>query len=548
MKRQYIKNILLIFMIFTFILSCIMVKPVNDLDELWNYSFAKNIANGLLPYKEFNIIVTPLLYYISGIILKITSQQLIIMRILAAILNTVIFFMLFKTLNKLINVIKNKIILKENKKQKIKEDKMLQVILTSIIMLIWYNIYTIDYNFGFILIAIIILYLEIKERIQKKELLKIDVKKEIIIGVLLGLALLTKQSSGIILIIASLGYRLLIVRNIDQLKKYFKSILLRILGILIPTTVFLIYLISTDSLVYFLDYAILGILTFQNNIPYTNLINENISIKILMIVVPINILYMFLKGINFKSIVRLKKQNINFNIERTIENDINLILFTYSIGTCILIYPIADKIHFLAASLISIIGLIFNILIFVHKKILVKKLTSKVEKTNKIENKIPVNEIIKIILSTFSISVLVSITCLNIFNYIEFENKSSLNNFKYININENLENEIKEIDSYIVEQNNLGNKVYILDARASIYMLPFDIYNKDYDMFNIGNLGKKGEEGQIEKIENSESNIQYLILSEEYNRNWQNPELVRKYIIDNLTQIGEIGIFDIYSK
>ena len=93
----------------------------------------------------------------------------------------------------------------------------------------------------------------------------------------------------------------------------------------------------------------------------------------------------------------------------------------------------------------------------------------------------------------------------------------------------------------------VGKKVYILDASACIYMIPIDIYNKDYDMFNKGNLGAKGEKGQIENLENEE-NIIVLIKNEKYARNWQNPEKVRKYIIENWSKKGEINKFDIYEK
>ena len=52
----------------------IFVEPLNDLDELWQYSFASNISNGLVPYKDFNIIVTPLFSFIAAIFLKVFTN------------------------------------------------------------------------------------------------------------------------------------------------------------------------------------------------------------------------------------------------------------------------------------------------------------------------------------------------------------------------------------------------------------------------------------------------------------------------------------------
>jgi len=37
-------------------------------------------------------------------------------------------------------------------------------------------------------------------------------------------------------------------------------------------------------------------------------------------------------------------------------------------------------------------------------------------------------------------------------------------------------------------------------------------------------------------------------LKDNYKRNWQTPENVRKYIIENCNKIGEIESFDIYIK
>ena len=78
-------------------------------------------------------------------------------------------------------------------------------------------------------------------------------------------------------------------------------------------------------------------------------------------------------------------------------------------------------------------------------------------------------------------------------------------------------------------------------------MINLDIYNKDYDMFNKGNLGSKGEKGIIERIQTEENAI-YLIRKDGIERNWQNPEEVRKYIKDYLNKTGQISMFDIYEK
>ena len=78
MNKEKICNLLLFILIFFVILSIVILKPLDDLDEIWNYNFSRNIANGLVPYRDFNMVITPLLSIISGLILKITFNELLI--------------------------------------------------------------------------------------------------------------------------------------------------------------------------------------------------------------------------------------------------------------------------------------------------------------------------------------------------------------------------------------------------------------------------------------------------------------------------------------
>ena len=101
MKKIKIKEITIFLIIMLYLASGIMLREVKDLDELWNYNFASNISNGLVPYKDFNMVVTPLLSMVSGIILSIFGKQLIIIRMLNILLNTLIIFMTYKIMKKL---------------------------------------------------------------------------------------------------------------------------------------------------------------------------------------------------------------------------------------------------------------------------------------------------------------------------------------------------------------------------------------------------------------------------------------------------------------
>lgn len=102
------------------------------------------------------------------------------------------------------------------------------------------------------------------------------------------------------------------------------------------------------------------------------------------------------------------------------------------------------------------------------------------------------------------------------------------------------------MDNYILQKEQEGQKVYILDSDAAIYMIPINKYNKDYDMFLNGNIGKDGEQGQIERIKNKDKNELLLIRKPKFKSNWQTPLEVIKYIRDNLEKIDSVSIYDVY--
>ena len=78
------KKIIKYVVLFILILIFQIFIPL-DLDEIWNYGFAHNIATGLIPYKDFNMVITPLYPFLCSIFLIIKSN-LIIVQILQAIL------------------------------------------------------------------------------------------------------------------------------------------------------------------------------------------------------------------------------------------------------------------------------------------------------------------------------------------------------------------------------------------------------------------------------------------------------------------------------
>ena len=571
-------------LVFIFMLSVQLNKYPTNLDELWNYNIARCIKNGLIPYKDISMITTPLFPTIVAICLKIFGDNLFVFRIIGAVLFTLILIFTYKIFYELL------------KKQSI------AIIFTGIICFALFQYFMVDYNFFVLLIALIIEYSELK--IYK------FFSDDLLIGFLAGLAICSKQTLGFFILLYVLLINLLFIRNKDDWKVYLKTAINRLIGAFIPSLMFLIFLAVTKSYDDFISYAILGIRTFTNSIPYRNLIQSNVIItKTLAIIIPFFVTIMI--AYSFYLLRKLKKDNkikenktisdkindnrINQNKTtsnnvddseireiKTIENKIKykkIIIATFSgIPMLITIYPIADEVHFYIAVLQFSILLLY-ILAFLCVKLLKKII--EYDKIGKVFNYIienKVNVFVEKFIVTFVILLgILKMVQISLYNYEEY--KSKLLESKSIVENENIKNENIEnnnIENVNIENNkdlfkhfkniplttgyikltqeiydfykeNNDKKIIIVDAEACVYDIPMDIYNKNFDMFNKGNFGKDGEKGIINDIENSTNTI-YLIKKDEAALNWQTPKSVIEYIRKNMKKLGSIEYYDIYCK
>ncbi|MCR5186949.1 MAG: hypothetical protein K6D97_07545 [Clostridia bacterium] len=90
LKSKRFTNLILFIMFVLIISFYVFDRGINDFDELWNFNFALNVSNGLVPYRDFNILQTPLMPFISGLFLILFGKELLIMRALGVILYQII--------------------------------------------------------------------------------------------------------------------------------------------------------------------------------------------------------------------------------------------------------------------------------------------------------------------------------------------------------------------------------------------------------------------------------------------------------------------------
>lgn len=485
------KDELILFIIaFIIIFFSILAKPINNLDEIWNYNFARNIADGLIPYKDFNMLQMPLLPIISGIILKYTFNEIIITRILAGFLCATIMLLVYKIL-KILDV-----------------KKELAVLITGIITLLMLEYYCLDYNFATLLIVLLIIYNEIKFYKRDKNIIKANIKQDILLGIMAGIAILLKQNTGILVIIAMLANKLFFIKNKQDLKEYLKSFLFRLMPILILISLMIIYLIYNNCFNDFVNYSIKGVSEFSNYIPYKKLLKLDIT-GLFALLVPITFGIVIYKII----IKRDKDKALYF-------------LLIYGLAMFVVAFPISDKIHFYIGAIPTIVLMSYL-------------LSSKI--TNIIENKM-YRFCFYYVKATIYVSLLAYVIINSGTYLVNKHNYSDLAHYQYIIVDEKLEENIEKVDTFILTSKD---DVKILDASAALYMIPIDKYNKNYDLLLKGNLGKDGEEKIIAEIESSKD-VKYLILQDKYHKNWQTPLQVINNVKENKNKTGTIGDFDIY--
>lgn len=362
----------------------------------------------------------------------------------------------------------------------------------------------IDYNYAILFIILVLIYVELKYK-------NYSTRYNLLIGLLAGLTILLKQSTGIIISVITVLYLLAEKRD----KQTLKAVAYRVCGVLIPCIILLIYLLATNSMSSFIDYCVLGIGTFKNSISYLRLLRGGDLTAIWGMIAPLTLVVLLVINII----------NIKRKVIKTKES--NLILFVYAVAEFTVVYPIADKVHFVIAAFPAILITLYYI-------------CKKIQEIKNIKVSIFIEHFMNIITISF-VGILILQAINDIYLYTQMD-KSVLNHFSNIPISSTLQDRIIEVDAYIKDEERA---VYILDSEAAVYMIPLDKYNKDFDMFLKGNLGSASEEGQIEKIKNMENAV-ILIKNDKMALNWQTPTKVIEYIKNNLEKIGTVSFFDVY--
>jgi hypothetical protein len=299
-----------IIFLFVFLLSFIFmlgyVLSLNNLDYIWNYGFAVKINQGLIPYRDFDILQTPLSFYITAFFLKIFGNYSLVYIMLGACAVALMYYLFYCI------------------SQNISGNRRFSIaILLVCILYTLANLTIYNYNSLSIILILSIILCEFKDRR--------NIKNNVIIGLLLGLLFLTKQNISAVTVLL-MTFNILCCRA--SIGDKANIIFLRAGACLFPIVVYLIYLSLHGALYDFFDHTILGIIDFSNG----NKFSDSNAIFLYLIIPAIIIL---------KSIFMLIKE------KRYDLDDKLFIVLVYSLAGLSMLYPALDILHLTIGVIIS---------------------------------------------------------------------------------------------------------------------------------------------------------------------------------------------------
>lgn len=439
MKKKFLILLLLFILLLIFNL---FLYPIT-LDEIWNYGFSYNILNGKIPYLDFNIVLTPLFSFIMTLPLMIFGNNILVFNIF----NIFIILGCFLLLHNII------------------DDNMW---LCALIFFIPFPILYPSYNLFLLLLFLYLIYLEKNE------------KSDYLIGFIVGCLILTKQSVGVFLLLPCLLYYL---KN----KKKFIS---RLIGCIIPCSIFLIYLLITKSFMSFLDLCLFGLFDFAGN----NSVTSKFYLFVFILICLVTIIF----------IVKEPKNIYNYYA-----------LMFYSISI-----PLFDAYH------VGFQILVFVLLCFINFNFL---------------KRLPIYSF-AIFLVVYA-CLFVSYSYGNISSFKKMY-PNNINHFEYRYLGSKQVDFTNEVSNYI--KKNKDYKYMFLDSNGYYFRIINDESASYLDLINMGNWGYNGSDKLINSIKKLPKNTRFFIDGVELVGQRQIDRRAIKYVIKHGKKVDKVGLYDIY--
>ena len=152
-------------------------RNMGSLDEIWLFSYGKNLAEGLLPYRDINVCTTPLALYLLAGAIKIFGSTLWVLRSLSFAAYGFLFLLGSYLL------------------QKKDHGNLSGQLLYALLFLSFHPLYLFEYNSVNCILVMLLFILEEKNPKWSASFLQ---------GLFIGCIVLTKQTTGLITLICFL--------------------------------------------------------------------------------------------------------------------------------------------------------------------------------------------------------------------------------------------------------------------------------------------------------------------------------------------------------
>jgi hypothetical protein len=489
LKQNIALNIEYLIYLLLFVALIFILKPHNfnhsiiDMDEIWNYQYARRIFYGQIPYRDFVMLQTPFSAQLNAFFLYLFGDRLIVLRWAGSFLmalNGVVTYKILRVIGK------NHLVALGY-----------TCMLSSLFLLYPHN----NYSWTVVLFLSAALMFELfKINKFKKE----QIYYEIFIGLALGLATITKQNIGLAGLLASIVFLFYHSRDIGN-KYLIHSISLKLVGWSIVVGFEIIYLSSNTNIIQMTKNIIINLYQFtsSSSISYINLIFSNLFIALVALSLPIIILSTLIKGIQ---------------CEDTKIKTIKLVVSLYALANLTMIFPRADIIHIIFGMPIAIIA---GSLLFYQK-----------------DNSRNTSSITASIL-IFS---LLLVFIMNIHNERERTIDNEIRHYESIYLPQELRNQITKIDQLILAEQAAGKTVYVLNYQAELYLIPLDQFSYKYDTISSGSTGEKDI---IELLSSTRNNA--VIISSGDEIYGQESQGLKNYVRENMQYESSLEGFDVYS-
>ena len=71
MKKQVVELIFVLIVTFLYCIFCCKIQ----MDEIWGFGFSYNLANGLILYSDYNMVIGPFFPTVNGLLLFIFGKK-----------------------------------------------------------------------------------------------------------------------------------------------------------------------------------------------------------------------------------------------------------------------------------------------------------------------------------------------------------------------------------------------------------------------------------------------------------------------------------------